>query len=88
MQYDGKSIVCAVVIDGYGQQNKERIDSNAITSIHTRQNAVTGLLNDAIENESAGNVAVYYIDAKSHRLTPAGWATIAQAAVSHRWLHT
>ncbi|MDY5312511.1 MAG: hypothetical protein SPG91_07140, partial [Oscillospiraceae bacterium] len=64
MQYDGKSIVCAVVIDGYGQQNKERIDSNAITSIHTRQNAVTGLLNDAIENESAGNVAVYYIDAK------------------------
>lgn len=64
MQYDGKSIVCAVVIDGYGQQNKERIDSNAITSIHTRQNAVTELLNDAIENESAGNVAVYYIDAK------------------------
>lgn len=64
MQYNGKSIVCAVVIDGYGQQNKERIDSNAITSIHTRQNAVTGLLNDAIENESAGNVAVYYIDAK------------------------
>lgn len=64
MQYDGKSIVCAVVIDGYGQQNKERIDSNAITSIHTRQNAVTELLNDAIENESAGNAAVYYIDAK------------------------
>lgn len=64
MQYDGKSIVCAVVIDGYGRQNKERIDSNAITSIHTRQNAVTGLLNDAIENESAGNAAVYYIDAK------------------------
>lgn len=64
MQYDGKSIVCAVVIDGYGQQNKERIDSNAITSIHTRQNAVTGLLNDAIENENAGNAAVYYIDAK------------------------
>ena len=64
MQYDGKPIVCAVVIDGYGQQNKERIDSNAITSIHTRQNAVTELLNDAIENESAGNAAVYYIDAK------------------------
>ena len=64
MQYDGKSIVCAVVIDGYGQQNNKMIDSNAITSIHTRQNAVTGLLNDAIEDESAGNVAVYYIDAK------------------------
>ena len=64
MQYDGKSIVCAVVIDGYGRQNKERIDSNAITSIHTRENAVTELLNDAIENESAGNAAVYYIDAK------------------------
>lgn len=64
MQYNGKSIVCAVAIDGYGQQNNKMIDSNAITSIHTRQNAVTGLLNDAIEDESAGNVAVYYIDAK------------------------
>ena len=64
MQYNGKSIVCAVVIDGYGRQNNKIIDSNAITSIHTRENAVKGLLNDAIENESAGNVAVYYIDAK------------------------
>lgn len=64
MQYNGKSIVCAVVIDGYGRQNNKIIDSNAITSIHTRENAVKGLLNDAIENESTGNVAVYYIDAK------------------------
>ncbi len=64
MKYDGKSIVCAVVIDGYGRQNKERIDSNVITSIHTRENAVKGLLNDAIEDELAGNAAVYYIDAK------------------------
>ena len=64
MQYNGKSIVCAVVIDGYGRQNNEMIDSNAITSIHTRENAVTGLLNDAVKDETAGKTAVYYIDEK------------------------
>lgn len=31
---------------------------------------------------------ILYECKKSHRLTPASWATIAQAAVSHRWLHT
>ena len=31
---------------------------------------------------------ILYKCKKSHRLTPASWATIAQVAVSHRWLYT
>ena len=64
MQYKGKSIISSVVIDGYGRQNNEAIDSNAITSMHTRQNAIAGLLKDAVNDEAAGNTSVYYIDAK------------------------
>ena len=57
-------VKCAVVIDGHGRQNNKIIDSNAITSVHTRQNAITGLLKDAVNDEAAGNTSVYYIDAK------------------------
>lgn len=64
MQYKGKSIISSVVIDGYGRQNNETIDSNAITSMHTRKNAITSLLKDAVNDEAAGNTSVYYIDAK------------------------
>ena len=64
MQYKGKSIISSVVIDGYGRQNNETIDSNAITSMHTRKNAITSLLKDAVNGEAAGNTSVYYIDAK------------------------
>ncbi len=31
---------------------------------------------------------ILYECKKSHRLTPGGWATIAQWPVSHRWLYT
>ena len=31
---------------------------------------------------------ILYECKKSHRLTPASWATIAQCPVSHRWLYT
>lgn len=31
---------------------------------------------------------ILYECKKSHRLTPEGWATIAQVPVSHRWLYT
>lgn len=31
---------------------------------------------------------ILYKCKKSHRLTPEGWATIAQVPVSHRWLYT
>ena len=39
-----------------------RIDSNAITSIYGRKNAVTGILSNAINSHNAGNTSIFYLD--------------------------
>ena len=62
LAYKGKHIIAPVEIDGFGQQNGVRIDSNAIKSAHTRGNAISGLFRDAIKKESVGKVGVYYYD--------------------------
>lgn len=62
--HNGNSVIVPVVIDGTGRTNDIVIDSNAITSIYGKNNAVTGLLNDAIETEISGGMGVYYIDTK------------------------
>ena len=64
IQYKGKTMIAPAYIDGFGFQNGVRIDSNAITSVHTRGNAVTKLLNDAIQQERNGKTAVYYYNKK------------------------
>ena len=64
LQYKGKTMIAPAYIDGFGFQNGVRIDSNAITSVHTRGNAVTKLLNDAIQEERNGKTAVYYYNKK------------------------
>lgn len=63
LSYNNKPMFAAVEIDGYGQLNGERVDSNAITTIHTRNNAINQLT-DAINNDSSNNVRVFYIDNK------------------------
>ena len=64
IQYKGKTMIAPAYIDGFGFQNGIQIDSNAITSVHTRGNAVTKLLNDAIQEERNGKTAVYYYNKK------------------------
>lgn len=39
-----------------------RIDSNAITSIYGRKNAITGILSNAINSHNAGNTSIFYLD--------------------------
>ncbi len=63
-QSKGKPVVAPIVIDGFGRQNSIRIDSNAITSLHGRDNAITRLLNDAIQAEQEGKVGIFYINKK------------------------
>ncbi|MDD6763439.1 MAG: hypothetical protein PUD92_07425 [Clostridiales bacterium] len=63
-QHNGKTVVAPVEIDGYGRQNNIIIDSNAITSIFGKGNAVTKQLNDAITEHLNGGIGVYYIDTK------------------------
>ena len=54
------SPIAPVVIDGFGFQNNVRIDSNAVTSIHGRKNAISRLLANAVEKEASGNTAIYF----------------------------
>ena len=57
---NGKQMVAAVRIGGNGVQNGAQIDSNHIVSAQGRGNAVTKLLNDALQKELRGEVGVYY----------------------------
>ena len=61
MNADG-SPIAPVVIDGFGFQNNVRIDSNAVTSIHGRKNAVTRLLADALDDYANGETSLFYWD--------------------------
>lgn len=61
---DGRPIIAPIVIDGYGRQNGLRIDSNAVASVHNRNNAITKLLSEAIREEQNGNIAIYYYNKK------------------------
>ena len=57
---NGKQLVAAVRIGGNGVQNGAQIDSNHIVSAQGRGNAITKLLNDALQKELRGEVGVYY----------------------------
>ena len=59
---DGKTIVVPVYVDGFGFQNGVRFDSNAITSIYGRENAVTTLLTNAIARHNNGEMTLFYLD--------------------------
>lgn len=61
-QKDGNTVIAPIYIDGYGFQNSIQIDSNAVTSIYGRKNAVTTLLTDAIQKHNSGTTAVFYLD--------------------------
>ena len=57
---NGKQLVAAVRIGGNGVLNDLVIDANHIVSAQGRGNAVTRLLNDALQKELRGEAGVYY----------------------------
>ena len=59
---DTKSVIIPVYIDGLGRQNSIVIDSNAVTSIYEKKNAVRGLLTNAIEKSNNGETTLFYVD--------------------------
>ena len=59
---DAKSVIIPVYIDGFGRQNSIVIDSNAVTSIYEKKNAVTGLLTNAIKKSNNGETTLFYVD--------------------------
>lgn len=55
-----RNIIAAVEINGEGIMHGDRIDSNAILTIHSRDNALSKLLLDAVVSEVAGHGGIYY----------------------------
>ena len=79
--HNGNTVIAPVVIDGFGVQNSVRIDSNAVTSIHGRKNAVTRLLADALNDYVNGKASLFYWD-KEKATTLLRRARVAMPKVS------
>ena len=61
---NGKYAMAAVRIDSNGKINGVPIDSNHMVSVQGRNNAISKLLYDAVQKETSGGTAVYYVDQK------------------------
>ena len=86
---NGKQVIASIVIDGHGRQNHICFDTNAITSVFGKNNALSKLLYDAIVDDYNGNFSLLYINKKEAlSLFSRGWAPIAQWLDASRWLHT
>lgn len=62
--HKGKNIVAPIEIDGFGHTNGIRIDSNAITSVFGKDNAVSTLLYNSVINENMGKKNIFYWNKK------------------------
>ena len=62
--HNGNTVIAPVVIDGYAKQNNVLLDSNAVTSIHGRNNAIVKLLADALNNYANGQNTLFYWNKK------------------------
>ena len=60
IQGQTRNTIAAVEIDGTGLSNGYTIDANAITSAHSRDNALSNLLRNAVTSELAGKNSIYY----------------------------
>ena len=60
--HSGNTVIAPVVIDGFARQNNVLIDSNAVTSVHGRKNAVTRLLAGALDDYASGETSLFYWD--------------------------
>ena len=70
-----------------GQGNEEQNEQTQLEKKYTDEE----VNNISVKNSKkavAKLMNILYECKKSHWLTPASWATIAQVAVSHRWLYT
>ena len=60
IQGQTRNTIAAVEIDGTGRMHSYTIDANAITSAHSRDNAISNLLRNAVISELAGKNSIYY----------------------------
>lgn len=55
-----RNTIAALEIDGTGTMHGKIIDSNAILTAHSRDNAISKLLLDAVQSEHDGKGGIYY----------------------------
>ena len=91
IKHNGNQVTVPVFIDGISKQNGIRIDSNAVTSVYSRKNAISSLMIDALADEANGKVAVYYWDKKrAVALLPGGKVTMPNVlnTLSDGYMHS
>ncbi len=60
---NGKQMIAAVAVDGFGQVNNKTIDSNAVTTVFGKNNALKKL-QKALQQHSDNSLEIYYWDKK------------------------
>ena len=83
MEHNNKKVITAVEVDGRGLQNSTIINSNALTTLFAKGNAISQL-KTAIENTINGKNELFYWDKRSLNLTTQERAPIAQCSASGR----
>ena len=61
---NGDTVIVPVRVAGYGQVNGVKIDSNAIASAYGKKHFFEGLMKEALEEEAAGRIGVFYLNRK------------------------
>ena len=64
LQHQNNQIIAPIYVSGRGTANGLEIDSNAVTSVHARKNAISVLLQNAVKNEANGRVGLFYWNKK------------------------
>ncbi len=64
LRHNGKQVIAPVYISGNGRQYGATIDTNAVSSVHARKNALTKLMTDALLDEANGKTSVFYWNKK------------------------
>lgn len=62
LTHNGSQINVPVFVDGSAKQNGVYIHSNAVKSVYARENAISKMLNDALEEEGKGKIGLFYWD--------------------------
>lgn len=63
MTHNNKQVITAIEVDGFGTTNNVRIDSNSLTTLFAKSNALSQL-RDAISHTNQGKTELFYWDKK------------------------
>lgn len=70
VRHNGKQVIVPVAVGGFGFQNGIQMDVNTISSVYEK--SVKSLVAEAIAQENAGDIGVYYAKKEALTLPAAG----------------